>query len=158
MKPGPLTIDLNPQEARLYDRLRNRIVESAPGEGSGFRDILLLLPDLSILLVRLMRDARVPLAQKGLALGGVAYVLAPIDLMPALVFGPLGVLDDVFVVAACLSRLLNHVHPDVVRSHWSGQGDALEAIQDVTSWFERELKLRVSDLRSRFSKRSRSLR
>jgi hypothetical protein len=41
---------------------------------------------------------------------------------------------------------LNHVHPDVVRGHWSGQGDALETIQNVTGWFEREVRLRVSDL------------
>jgi uncharacterized membrane protein YkvA (DUF1232 family) len=154
MKSTAVTIELNPQEQRLYDRLRGRIVEARPGEGSGFRDIILLLPDLTILLARLMRDRRVPIVQKGVAIAGVAYVLSPIDLLPALVFGPLGVLDDVFVVAACLSRLLNHVHPDVVRSHWSGQGDALDVIQDVTGWFERELKLRVSDLTSRLRGRA----
>jgi uncharacterized membrane protein YkvA (DUF1232 family) len=154
MTPSTVTIELNPEEERLYDRLRTRIVESSPGEGSGFRDIVLLLPDLTILLLRLMRDRRVHVLQKGLAVAGVAYVLSPIDILPAIVFGPLGILDDVFVVAACLSRLLNHVHPDVVRSHWSGQGDALDVIQDVTSWFERELKMRVSDLTSRLTGRS----
>jgi uncharacterized membrane protein YkvA (DUF1232 family) len=80
------------------------------------------------------------------AVAGVAYVLSPLDLLPALLMGPVGLLDDLFVVAACLSRLLNHVHPDVVRGHWSGQGDALEVIQNVTGWFEKELRLRVSDL------------
>jgi uncharacterized membrane protein YkvA (DUF1232 family) len=154
MTPSTVTIELNPEEERLYDRLRTRIVESSPGEGSGFRDIVLLLPDLTILLLRLMRDRRVHVLQKGLAVAGVAYVLSPIDILPAIVFGPLGILDDVFVVAACLSRLLNHVHPDVVRSHWSGQGDALDVIQDVTSWFERELKMRVSDLTRRLTGRS----
>ncbi len=39
--------------------------------------------------------------------------------------------------------MLNRVHPDVVRSHWSGQGDALEAIQRVTSWTERMFGDRV---------------
>ncbi len=56
-------------------------------------------------------------------------------------------------MAACLSRLLNHVHPDVVRGHWSGQGDALDVIQRVTSWFEEELQLRVSDLARRLGLR-----
>ena len=147
-------IELNPREQRLYDRLRGRLVESEPGDKSGFRDIILLLPDLTILLGRMLRDRRVPLVPKGIALAGVAYVLSPIDLMPAILMGPLGVLDDVFVVAACLSRLLNHVHPDVVRSHWSGQGDALEVIQSVTDWFERELKLRIEDLTRVLTRRS----
>jgi uncharacterized membrane protein YkvA (DUF1232 family) len=147
-EPG-VTIDLNPRERRLYDRMRARIV---PAEGaglgyrSGARDLLLFLPDLTILLGRLLRDARVPLWEKGIAVAGVAYVLSPIDLVPALLFGPVGLLDDLFVVAACLSRLLNHVHPDVVRGHWSGQGDALDTIQDVTGWFERAVSRRVSDL------------
>jgi uncharacterized membrane protein YkvA (DUF1232 family) len=146
MSESALTIELNPREHRLYDRMRERFVEREPGGRSGMRDLLLVLPDLTILLLRLLRDRRVPMLQKGVAMAGIAYVLSPIDLMPALLFGPVGLLDDLFVVAACLSRLLNHVHPDVVRGHWSGQGDALETIQNVTSWFEKEISLRVSDL------------
>jgi uncharacterized membrane protein YkvA (DUF1232 family) len=146
MSESRVMIELNPRERRFYDRLRRRIVDSAPGASSGVRDLLLLLPDLTILLMRLMRDRRVPRFQKAVALAGLAYVLSPIDLMPALLLGPLGLLDDLFIVAACLSRLLNHVHPDVVRGHWPGQGDALDVIQRVTSWFEEELQLRVSDV------------
>jgi uncharacterized membrane protein YkvA (DUF1232 family) len=146
MTENALMIDLNPRERRLYDRLRDRFVERSPGAGSGFRDLLMVLPDLTILLIRLIRDRRVPILHKGVAMAGVAYVLSPIDLLPSLIFGPVGLLDDLFVVAACLSQLLNHVHPDVVRGHWSGQGDALETIQNVTGWFEREVRLRVSDL------------
>lgn len=139
-------IELNPKERRLYDRLRERLVPAEAGVGTGFSDLLLLLPDLTILLMRLLQDGRVPFLQKGIAVAGVAYVLSPIDVLPALLVGPIGMLDDLFIVAACLSQLLNHVHPDVVRSHWSGQGDALDTIQEVTSWFEREMRLRVSDL------------
>lgn len=146
MNEGPITIELNPQEPRFYDRLRERIVPARPGASTGARDLLLLLPDLTILLGRLLRDAKVPLFEKTIAVAGIAYVLSPIDLMPALVLGPIGMLDDLFIVAACLSRLVNHVHPDVVRGHWSGQGDALEVIQSTAGWFERELRLRVADL------------
>ena len=146
MSGSPITIELNPRERRLYDRVRERVVPTRPGATSGARDVLLVLPDLTVLLGRLLRDRRVPLAQKAIALAGIAYVVSPIDLLPALFVGPVGLLDDLFVVAACLSRLLNHVHPDVVRAHWSGQGDALEIIQSTTAWFERELRLRVADL------------
>lgn len=146
MTETSILIELNPRERRLYDRLRDRIVPHRVGTGSGVRDMLLVLPDLTILLLRLLRDSRVPMLQKGVAVAGVAYVLSPIDLVPALLFGPIGLVDDLFVVAACLSRLLNHVHPDVVRGHWSGQGDALETIQNVTGWFEKEVRRRVSDL------------
>ena len=131
-----VTIELGRREGRLYDRVRAAVVTPRPGEPSGVREMLLLLPDLTVLLVRLLRDPRVPLGGKAIALLGVGYVLSPIDLLPEIVLGPIGVLDDVFVVGAALSRMLNYVHPDVVRSHWSGQGDALDAIQRATGWAE----------------------
>ena len=44
--------------------------------------------------------------------------------------------DDLLVVSAALSHLLNDVHPDIVRAAWPGQGDALDAIQRVSRWSE----------------------
>jgi uncharacterized membrane protein YkvA (DUF1232 family) len=131
-----ITIELNPRERRTYDTLRQRVVQREPGEGSGLSDMLLLLPDLTVLLLRLMRDRRVPRLPKLIAVLGIGYVLSPIDLLPAILLGPIGLVDDLLVVSAALSRLLNHVHPDVVRSAWPGQGDALVAIQRVSQWSE----------------------
>lgn len=137
--PTPIVIELNPDERRLYDRLRTRVVGSGPGPSSGLRDLLLLLPDLTVLLLRLLRDSRVPVGSKAIALVGLGYVLSPIDLIPELFLGPFGLIDDVLVVGFALSRLLNHVHPDVVRSHWPGKGDALEAVHRITEWAESKL-------------------
>lgn len=131
----PITIELNPREQRFYDKLRGYVVKQEPGRGSGLRDLLFLLPDLAVLLFRMSREPLVPLGGKAIALMGAAYLMSPIDLIPE-ILGPIGFLDDLVVAAACLSRLLNYVHPDVVRMHWSGQGDALEAIQRVTQWGE----------------------
>jgi uncharacterized membrane protein YkvA (DUF1232 family) len=131
-----VTIELNPRERRLYDRMRTRVVDHLPGASSDWRDLILLLPDLTVLLTRLLRDPRVPRRFKLLVLAGIGYVVSPIDLMPSLLLGPVGLVDDLLVVTAALSRLLNHVHPDVVRHAWPGQGDALDAIQQVARWSE----------------------
>lgn len=131
-----VTIDVGTRERRFYDRLRASVTAPRPGEASGLRDLALLLPDLTMLLIRLLRDERVPVGGKVIALLGIGYALSPVDLVPEVVFGPIGVLDDLLVVGAALSRILNYVHPDVVRSHWSGHGDALEAIQRATGWAE----------------------
>ena len=149
-----IVIELNPRERRVYDRLRASVVDPRPGMSSSVRDLLLLLPDLTMLLVRLMRDPRAPRGAKLIALLGVAYVLSPIDLLPAVIFGPIGLLDDLFVVATSLSRLLNQVHPDVVRSHWSGHGDALEAIQRVTRWAETQVTGRLRSFLQRLPGRN----
>jgi len=106
------------------------------GSPSGLPDVLLLLPDLTVLLLRLLRDDRVPWGAKAVALFGVGYVLSPLDVLPEILLGPFGYLDDLLVVSAALSRLMNRVHPDVVRSHWPGKQDALETVHEVTSWAE----------------------
>jgi uncharacterized membrane protein YkvA (DUF1232 family) len=132
-------IELNPIERRLYERVRGSLAGSARDGRAGLADVLLLVPDLCVLLARLVRDERVAVGDKAIALLGVAYVLSPIDLLPTFVFGPLGALDDALVVTAAVSRVVNHVHPDVVRAHWPGRGDVLEAIHAVTEWSERQL-------------------
>ncbi|MCZ6783252.1 MAG: YkvA family protein [Proteobacteria bacterium] len=135
-----ILIELNPRERRLYDRLRARVVKPELAATSGVRDLLLLMPDLTVLLFRLMRDDRVPMGSKAIAFLGLAYVFSPIDLIPEIFLGPLGLLDDILVVGLALSQLVNHVHPDIVRSHWSGHGDALNAIQRVVAFIESNLK------------------
>ena len=141
-----LEIQLSARERRLYDRVRSQVRAPHPGERSDLRDLLLAFPDLVMLLFRLMRDERVPIGQRAIALLGIGYVLSPIDLLPTFLFGPLGVVDDLIVVAATISRLVNYVHPDVVRSHWSGQGDVLEVVRRVADWSERNVTGRIRAL------------
>ena len=136
MSDERVLIRLNDREQRLYDRLRARVVRSEPGASSSLRDLLLLVPDLAVLLGRLVRDPRVPPGSKAIALLGIAYLVSPLDLIPDLLLGPIALLDDLLILGACLSRLVNYVHPDVVRSHWSGQGDVLDTIQRVSDWTE----------------------
>ena len=136
MAEDVVTIELNAKERRLYERFRGAIAGVENPSVTGFRDVAFLLPDLTVLLARLMGDPRVPLGHKVIAAAGVGYVLSPLDFMPTLLLGPLGLIDDIVVVSAALSRMLNHVHPDIVRSHWPGKGDALDAIQRTSDWCE----------------------
>ena len=69
-------------------------------------------------------------------------MLSPIDLLPEILFGPIGFADDLLVVAAAVSRIINHVHPDLVRAHWPGASDALEVVRRVTSWAENRCSAR----------------
>lgn len=141
-----IEIELNPKEVRFYDRVRATVVAPGTRLGSSLADLLLLLPDLSVLLFRLARDPRVPIGAKLIAGLGVGYVLSPIELLPEIVLGPIGLIDDLLVVGTALSRLLKSVHPDVVRAHWSGQGDALDAIHRVTDWTEEQVTQRLPGL------------
>lgn len=143
MDEREVMIELNPSELRFYEQVRRYVTTAERGEPSGWLDLVLLLPDLAVLLFRLARDARVPAGSKLIAALAIGYVLSPFELLPEIILGPIGLIDDVIVVGTALSRMLNHVHPDVVRSHWAGQGDALAAIQRVTDWTEQNVMSRL---------------
>ena len=133
-----ITIEVNPDAGGgLWGRLRRRLpgVSDRVGE-SGLADLLLLLPDMGVLLGRLLRDDRVPAVAKVIGLAGLASLISPLDFLPSFLFGPVGMIDDLVIVALSLSAILNHTHPDVVRSHWPGQGDVLLVIHRVTGWVE----------------------
>ncbi len=140
-----IEIELNPRERRMYDVLREKVMGSKPQGKSGPKDLLLLLPDVVVLLARLVRDPRVPWSAKAIAVLGLAYVFSPIDLIPDFL-GPIGLVDDLLVAVAALSKILKSVHPDLLRANWSGKGDVLDAVQRITEWGEKTFKVRLASL------------
>lgn len=88
------------------------------------RSLLRELPNVLKLLFRLIRDARVPTADKLLFGFAMAYVLTPADLLPDFL-GFLGVVDDLYLVALALGRLLARAGEDVLLEHWEGNPRSL---------------------------------
>jgi uncharacterized membrane protein YkvA (DUF1232 family) len=86
------------------------------------KNMMMFLPNMVKLLGNLLKDARVPTAEKALFIGAIVYVISPIDLIPD-VLPFIGQVDDLYVVALTLLRLLNRTDESVVRQHWSGGGD-----------------------------------
>src|SRR5690349_12748670 len=85
-------------------------------------NFLMFLPNMVKLLGRLLKDARVPKAEKALFVAAIVYVISPIDFIPD-VFPFIGQVDDIYVVALSLLRLINRTDDGVVRQLWSGGGD-----------------------------------
>jgi uncharacterized membrane protein YkvA (DUF1232 family) len=107
------------------------------------RSFLMFLPNMVMLLGRLMRDSRVPTAEKALFAAAIVYVISPIDLIPD-VFPFIGQVDDVYVVALTLIRLINRTNEDVVRENWRGGGDIVAMIDSIASIAPTFLPKRIS--------------
>lgn len=119
---------------RFYDRIRGSIQRYVDGKGAvlgksaGF---LLLVPDIFILLWRLVNDKRVTSKNKILLGSSLAYYIFPFDLMPEGFTGPIGFLDDLVFGVYVLNRMLVDTDPEILREHWSGSEDVLAMIQRV---------------------------
>jgi uncharacterized membrane protein YkvA (DUF1232 family) len=99
----------------------------AAGRRAQARALAGFVPDCAILCRRLIGDARVPRGYK-LALGAmVAYLLAPVDLVPDYI--PVaGQLDDALLLALVLRAVLRRAGPDVIAAHWPGSARSCEVI------------------------------
>jgi uncharacterized membrane protein YkvA (DUF1232 family) len=91
---------------------------------------LMFLPNMFTLLGRLLKDTRVSIADKALFAGAIIYVIMPLDFIPD--FIPfVGQIDDVYLVALSLLRLLNRADESVVRENWSGGGDIVSLANSI---------------------------
>lgn len=78
------------------------------------------LPNYVRLLGGLIVDGRVPLLDKLLVFGAIAYIVSPIDVIPD--FIPfLGEVDDVYLLILALQRLIANAGRDVLLDHWRGR-------------------------------------
>src|SRR5919201_470959 len=95
-----------------------------------FKGAILLIPNFLKLLFRLFKDPRVPKAEKALLIGAIVYVISPLDLIPD--FIPfVGEVDDLYLVALTVLRLLNRTRDDVIREHWDGEGDIARVAERI---------------------------
>ena len=97
---------------------------------SRMKNLLLFLPNMLVLCARLMVDPRVPTTERVLVAGAILYAVIPFDFIPD--FIPfVGQVDDAYLIAITLLRLMTVTDPRVVREHWRGGGDVVELVGAV---------------------------
>ena len=119
---------------RFYDRIRSNIQRYLDNKGKVVEksgEYLLLVPDVFILLWRLVNDSRVTGKSKVLLGTAIAYYFLPFDIMPEALVGPVGYLDDLVFAVYVLNRILVDTDVALLREHWSGSEDVLESIRKV---------------------------
>jgi uncharacterized membrane protein YkvA (DUF1232 family) len=125
---------LNKKQLDFYQSLRIKINKWLQQKGSPkWGEYIILAPDLFHLMVRLSLDPEVPAAQKAKLAAAIAYFISPIDLMPEIILGPIGLLDDIAVATYVLHSVLEHTGEEVLRRHWAGDMDILETLQRILS-------------------------
>jgi uncharacterized membrane protein YkvA (DUF1232 family) len=124
--PRPLS-DEDPEAEMTSGKLPDQI-----------KDLLFFLPRLAALLAKLIADPEVAATDKVLLGAAVLYVMSPIDLLPDII-PVVGQLDDIYLVALCLLRLLNHSGEEKLRQHWDGPEDIVKVLNTITDYSTRYL-------------------
>jgi len=106
-------------------------------------NFLMFLPNMARLLGRLLKDTRVPTAEKALFVAAIVYFVSPVDFIPD-IFPFIGQVDDIYVIALTLLRLVNKTDERIVREHWSGGGDIVALSDSIAGIAPRFLPKRVA--------------
>jgi uncharacterized membrane protein YkvA (DUF1232 family) len=110
---------------------------------SRMRNLLMFLPNLVKLMGRLLTDKRVPATDKALFAGAILYVIMPLDFIPD-VIPFIGQIDDIYLVALTLLRLINRSDAGIVRQHWAGGGDIVALADSIAKLAPALLPKRVT--------------
>lgn len=90
----------------------------------------MLIPNFLKLLYRLFKDRRVPLAEKALLVGVIIYVISPLDFIPD-VIPFIGQVDDLYLIALAVLRLLSRTSDEVLSQHWDGAGNLIALVEKI---------------------------
>jgi len=103
----------------------------APGKmKSRMKNVMMFVPNMVLLCGRLLTDPRVPRTEKALVAGAIIYAVIPFDLIPDMI--PfVGQLDDAYLIALTLLRLVDRTDPKVLREHWNGGGDIVQLVESM---------------------------
>ncbi len=91
------------------------------------RRLVRQIPRMLTLIARLLRDSRVPTVDKAIFAAVLAYIVAPIDLMPDFLAG-IGFADDLYLLGLALNRLFSGAGGRVLLEHWDGDARDLELL------------------------------
>ena len=99
---------------------------------SRMKNLLMFLPNLVMLCLKLMVDKRVPRTERALFAAAVIYAVVPFDFIPDMI--PfVGQVDDLFLIALTVLRLIDHTDDMVVREHWRGGGDIVQLAESAAT-------------------------
>ncbi|MBN2360787.1 MAG: DUF1232 domain-containing protein [Deltaproteobacteria bacterium] len=93
--------------------------EEFDGYDGLYADELLWVPRLFDYLTALVEDRRLPRSARELINAALAYFVLPYDVMPETALGAFGFMDDLYLCADVLRRLLNRAQlGEVLAEHW----------------------------------------
>ncbi|NUU95103.1 hypothetical protein XO10_02180 [Marinitoga sp. 1135] len=117
------------ESGSFYKKLRNKIKKWAgKNKDNKILEYILLAPDLFYFFLTVLKDKDVYVDYKLKITGYLAYFISPIDIMPEMVLGPAGYLDDVLMGLLFLRTLLKELPYEYVEEKWPGDKEVLKNV------------------------------
>ena len=112
-----------------YSHVRADISSKVPERFESIIKYAMVLPDISVLFYRLLKDKRVSLRNKITVGAAIAYLVSPIDLLPD--FIPfIGQVDDIAIAFYALNSIINDVPEEIILENWQGEENIILLVRE----------------------------
>lgn len=116
-----------------YSNARKNLKFKVPNKYNKFFEYSMLIPDITVLLYRLLKDKRVDAKTKALVVAVLSYLVSPVDIIPS--FIPfIGKIDDFAVVFFGLNKIIEEVPENVILENWEGKGNIIFLVKQVLGY------------------------
>lgn len=116
-----------------YYNGREKIKDKLPKDLEKISDIVFVLPDLTALIYRLLKDNRVPMKTKISISASIAYLMFPIDIIPDKI-PIIGKIDDLAIIVFVLGRIYDEVSIQVIAENWSGKDEFITVLRSIIDY------------------------
>lgn len=111
----------------FYETLKENL-ETYRGK---FDEIIYFGPELFRLLTNLLEDSRVPKKSRLIINSAIAYFVAPYDVIPEEIYGPLGYIDDIFLCTFVLRKIRDELGEEIIEDNWEGEGNICDHLEEI---------------------------
>ncbi|KEI01175.1 YkvA family protein [Clostridium botulinum] len=127
--------DINNDEAVTkqedgYFKIREDVKCKFSKEYDAIGEYILLIPDIMVLLYRLMKDYRIDKKLK-VSIGSlIAYLALPVDIIPDSI-PILGKIDDFGIGFMLLDKIIDNIPEKIILEHWQGRVNIITKVKEV---------------------------
>lgn len=87
-------------------------------------------PALYLLLIDILNEKKIDPVIRLKISAALAYFVAPYDIIPEKIYGPMGFVDDIYITVLVLKNIKNELGMGYLESLWKGNGDLTEVIEE----------------------------
>ena len=130
------TINDNIEINKVKDKYtigREIVANKLPNKVKSITDYIFIIPDIVILIYRLLKDKRVSIKTKVIISGAVAYISVPSDILPDKI--PfVGKIDDLAVAVFALDIVLKEVPLNIILENWQGKNVFIVVLKSIIEY------------------------
>ncbi|GAA0181197.1 DUF1232 domain-containing protein [Clostridium sediminicola] len=116
-----------------YQKIRVEFKDKTPEKYKKITKYVLIIPDIIVLLYRLIKDERINLKTRAMIGGLITYLALPIDIIPDAI-PILGQIDDVAIVFIVLEKILKNLDKEIVFDNWQGDDDIIAKVREGSKY------------------------